>query len=148
MSESVRRVLVLLDEPVTAECLLGLLAGRLGLRSAEVTLLHVVTVPRTSPLEASALRGPSREALGWLDSLVHSLSEQGLRARARVAISRDVETALVESAEGQDAVVIPTGSMGSGLLRALRGCPSERLAEKVRIPVILVSRDLMTCPNP
>ncbi len=148
MSEAGKRVLVLLDEPVSAECLVGLLAGTLGLTSAEVTLLHVVTVPRTSPLEASALREPSREALEWLDALVSSLAEHGLTARAKVALSRDVETALVESVEGHDLLVIPTRSMGSGLLRALRGCPAEKLADSVRIPVVLVSRDLMTCPSP
>lgn len=148
MSESGKRVLVLLDEPVSAECLVGLLAGSLGLTSAEVTLLHVVTVPRTSPLEASALREPSREALEWLDALASRLAEHGLAARAKVALARDVETALVESAEGHDLLIVPTRSMGSGLLRALRECPAEKLADSVRIPVVLVSRDLMICPSP
>ncbi|HDI85838.1 MAG TPA: universal stress protein [Candidatus Korarchaeota archaeon] len=83
MSESGKRVLVLLDEPVSAECLVGLLAGTLGLTSAEVTLLHVVTVPRTSPLEVSALREPSREALEWLDALASRLAEQAWRPGPR-----------------------------------------------------------------
>lgn len=140
LSDPGRKILVPLTELVEPECLEALIAGSLGLEGAEITLLHVVTVPVMSPLEVGDFSRASKEAARWLKPVAERLEESGFRVSTRVALARDVATGIEESIEGHDLVILPTMTLGGRLGCLLGESSAERLAEKYLVPVIVVSR--------
>ncbi len=140
LSDPGRKILVPLTELVEPECLEALIAGSLGLEGAEITLLHVVTVPVMSPLEVGDSSRASKEAARWLKPVAERLEESGFRVSTRVALARDVATGIEESIEGHDLVILPTMTLGGRLGCLLGESSAERLAEKYLVPVIVVSR--------
>ncbi|MEM0018009.1 MAG: hypothetical protein QXJ48_04190 [Candidatus Korarchaeum sp.] len=146
MSEGAkRRVLLPVTCRLSPDLLKALLVGRLGLIDAEVTLLKVVKVPLTSPLEESEFSEEIARAERELKQIAEKLSEAGVKAEVRVVLARNLVIGIEECLPRHDILIISSGSFGGTLRKVLSRISIEGLAAKFRTPVVVVSKELIGC---
>ncbi len=103
---------------------------------SELTLLHVVKVPITTPLDVEV------NTPGWLRELAQELRSMGIPTKVIVAEARDVADAIVEEAEeGKYDLIIMFKRKKKGLGKVVGRSISERVAKATRRPVMTILRD-------
>ncbi len=129
-----RRVLLPLKERVDAREIVAALSQLEG--GSEVTLLHVVKVPITTPLDVEV------SVPEWLSELAQELRSRGIPTKVVVAEARDVADAIVEEAEeGKYDLIIMFKGRRRGLGKVVGRSVSERVAEATRRPVMTIPRE-------
>ncbi len=129
-----RRVLLPLKERVDAREIVAALSQLEG--GSEVTLLHVVKVPITTPLDVEV------SVPEWLSELAQELRSMGIPTKVVVAEARDVADAIVEEAEeGKYDLIIMFKGRRRGLGKVVGRSVSERVAEATRRPVMTIPRE-------
>ncbi len=124
-----RRVLVPLGWPVPLEEMISALV-ELG-EDIEVTLLHVITIPMTAPLEVNV------KAPDWLEEMAERLRERGYKVEVKVVEARGVAEGIVEEAEEERYDLILMFRRKRRLLR-LRPGISGKVMSTSRRPVVTV----------
>ncbi|MCS7103281.1 MAG: hypothetical protein NZ992_05320 [Candidatus Korarchaeum sp.] len=146
MSEGAKRRVLL---PVTCgfspDLLKALVVGRLGLLDVEVTLLKVLRIPLTSPLEENEFFEEIVEAEKELKHKADELRKAGMKVEVRVVLARNLVTGIEECLPGHDILILPSGSFGGTLRKVLARISIEGLAAKFRTPVVVVSKELLGC---
>ncbi len=142
-----RRVLLPVTCRFSPDMLKALLVGRLGLMEAEVTLLKVLRIPLTSPLEESKFSEELAEAEGELRGLAERLGEAGIKANFKVFLARNLITGIEECLPGHDVLILPSGSFGGTLRKVLSRISIEGLTARFRVPVVVVSGELIGCQS-
>ncbi len=128
-----RRVLLPLKERVDAREIVAALSQLEG--GSEVTLLHVVKVPITTPLDVEV------SVPEWLSELAQELRSMGIPTKVVVAEARDVADAIVEEAEEKYDLIIMFKGRRRGLGKVVGRSVSERVAEATRRPVMTIPRE-------
>lgn len=140
-----KRVLLPVTCKFSPDLLKALLIGRLGLKDVEVTLLRVLKVPPSSPLDEGPFSEDVRREERELGELAGKLIEAGIGAEVRVFLARDIVVGIEECLQGHDILILPSGSFGGTLRKVLARISIERLAARFRVPVVVVSRELLGC---
>ncbi len=129
-----RKVLLPLKDRVDAREIVAALSQLEG--GSELTLLHVVKVPITTPLDVEV------NTPGWLRELAQELRSMGIPTKVIVAEARDVADAIVEEAEeGKYDLIIMFKRKKKGLGKVVGRSISERVAKATRRPVMTILRD-------
>ncbi len=129
-----RKVLLPLKDRVDAKEIVAALSQLEG--GSELTLLHVVKVPITTPLDVE-VNTPS-----WLRELAQELRSMGIPTKVIVAEARDVADAIVEEAEeGKYDLIIMFKRKKRGLGKVVGRSISERVAKATRRPVMTILRE-------
>lgn len=145
MSEAKRRILLPVTCDFSPDLLKALIAGMLGVVDAEVTLLKVLKIPLTSPLEENEFSEEIAGAERELTRAVEELRKAGMKAGMRVVLARNLVTGIEECLPGHDILILPSGSFGGTLRKVLARVSIEGLAAKFRTPVVVISRELLGC---
>jgi nucleotide-binding universal stress UspA family protein len=139
---TVGRVLVPLDGSALAEQALGPAADLARLFEAECTLLRVV--PPTAVLPHSGAAHPAlassgeAEAREYLARLAERLRAEGLRARARLVVSRHAEEAILEEARSSGSGLIALATHGrGGVSRMVLGSVADKVIRGSAVPVLV-----------
>ncbi len=129
-----RKVLLPLKDRVDAKEIVAALSQLEG--GSELTILHVVKVPITTPLDVE-VNTPE-----WLRELAQELRSMGIPTRVVVAEARDVADAIVEEAEeGKYDLIIMFKRKRKGLGKVVGRSVSERVAKATRRPVMTILRE-------
>ncbi|MCC6029640.1 MAG: hypothetical protein LM591_05835 [Candidatus Korarchaeum sp.] len=144
MSGNPRRILFPVIEDFSPDKLRALISGTIGIPNAEITLLHVVRVPMTVPLDEETFLGELAEWEGKLRKLAERLEGGGIRATVKVALSRSILTGIEECLQGHDMLLLVRGTFGGTLRKIIARISIEKLSEKYRTPIIVISRDLIS----
>ena len=133
---TLENILIPLDGSALAEQVLGPALDLARLMEARCTLLRVIE-PR-SPSHNGAPGGPPKEAAAYLKRVAARVREQGVPARARVVVARNVAEAILEEAAAQasDLIALATHGRG-GLTRLLRGSVADQLVRAAASPVLV-----------
>lgn len=135
-----RRIMVPVDGSVFAESALPIATALARVTGATVDLVEVRERAKGPVLGAEPLAG---ETLGWdlayLECLVESLHEAGVRRVARHLLEGPVADCLAAHVEvsGPDLVVLATHGRGA-LSRAWLGSVTDRLIRRSAIPFLMV----------
>ena len=144
MSGNPRRILFPVVEDFSPDKLRALISGTIGISNAEITLLHVVRVPMTAPLDEETFSGELAEWEGKLRRLAEQLEGGGLRARVRVVLSRSILTGIEECLQGHDMLLLVRGTFGGTFRKVIARISIEELSEKYRTPIIVISKNLIS----
>jgi hypothetical protein len=144
VSGNPRRILFPVIEDFSPDKLRALISGTIGIPNAEITLLHVVRVPMTVPLDEETFLGELAEWEGKLRKLAERLEGGGIRATVKVALSRSILTGIEECLQGHDMLLLVRGTFGGTLRKIIARISIEKLSEKYRTPIIVISRDLIS----
>ncbi len=129
-----RKVLLPLKDRVDAKEIVAALSQLEG--GSELTILHVVKVPITTPLDVEV------STPDWLKELAQELRSMGIPTRVVVAEARDVADAIVEEAEeGKYDLIIMFKRRRKGLGKVVSRSISERVAKATRRPVMTILRE-------
>lgn len=129
-----RKVLLPLKDRVDAKEIVAALSQLEG--GSELTILHVVKVPITTPLDVEV------STPDWLKELAQELRSMGIPTRVVVAEARDVADAIVEEAEeGKYDLIIMFKRRRKGLGKVVGRSISERVAKATRRPVMTILRE-------
>jgi hypothetical protein len=144
VSGNPRRILFPVIEDFSPDKLRALISGTIGISNAEITLLHVVRVPMTVPLDEETFLGELAEWEGKLRKLAERLEGGRIRATVKVALSRSILTGIEECLQGHDMLLLVRGTFGGTLRKIIARISIEKLSEKYRTPIIVISRDLIS----
>ncbi len=129
-----RKVLLPLKDKVDAKEIVAALSQLEG--GSELTILHVVKVPITTPLDVEV------NTPDWLKELAQELRSMGIPTKVIVAEARDVADAIVEEAEeGKYDLIIMFKRRKKGLGKVVGRSISERVAKATRRPVMTILRE-------
>ena len=128
---AVEDVLVAVRGTVGVDRLARVVAGVFGATDASITLYHVAEDEETDEDAETLLDG-------MVDRLV-GLGIDGSRIGTRVGRGRDALDAIVDAAEGFDAVVM--GETDPSLATFVFGMPADQIADRFLGPVLVVQRD-------
>jgi nucleotide-binding universal stress UspA family protein len=138
----VQQVLVPLDGSCLAEQALGPAADLARLFEAECTLLRVV--PPTAVLPHSGAAHPAlasseeADAREYLARLAERLRAEGLRARARLVVSRHAEEAILQEATAPGSRLITLATHGrGGVPRMVLGSVADKVVRGASCPVLV-----------
>ena len=124
-------VLVAVRGAVGIDRLARVVAGLFGEGDVAVTLYHIASEDETD-----------EDVETLLDGMVGRLTEQGMNESSietRIERDRDAMDAIVEAAEGFDAVVM--GETDPSLTTFVFGMPADQVAERFLGPVLVVQRE-------
>ena len=135
-------ILLPLSNPDTEGSLLRVGTALAKARRARLHLVHVVSVPRQTPLEAGRMEFEQmrREQETLLDVASRHAAEQGVRARANALVAHNVPSALLNIADIEQPDIILMGWRGDVRGPLLRGTNVAGVA-KVADRNILVLKD-------
>ncbi|MGK7313422.1 MAG: amino acid permease [Candidatus Longimicrobiales bacterium M2_2A_002] len=128
------RVLVPVANPARAKALIDFAAMVAKARDGEVVLLHVITVPRQTPLEVG--REYIREAYAEvLDEATIALEGRGVRSSSSIRIAHKPAEAIIHEVEDRDIDMVvlgwrgearhPRTALGSNIDWVMRAAPAE-----------------------
>ena len=104
-------ILLPLGNPETRGSLLAVGTALARVRRANLHLLHVVSVPRQTPLEAGRMEFEQtrRERETILDVASRHAAEQGIRTRANALVAHDVPSAILSVADIEEPDMLLVG---------------------------------------
>ncbi|MFP4081410.1 MAG: amino acid permease [Candidatus Aminicenantes bacterium] len=107
-------ILVPLANPETEKSLLTVSTALARQRQARLQLIHVIDVPRQTPLEAGRLEYERlrKEKETLLDTASRHAAEQGVRARTRAIVAHSVPSAVLSVADTAQSDLIVMGWRG------------------------------------
>lgn len=144
MSGNPKRILFPVKEGFSPDKLRALISGTIGISDVEVTLLHVVRIPMTAPLDEEAFSEEIAEWESKLKELAEQLERGGMKAKVRVVLSRSILTGIEECLQGHDMLLLVRGTFGGTLRKVIARISIEKLSEKYRTPIIVISRNLIS----
>jgi len=144
VSENPRRILFPVIEDFSPDKLRALISGVIGIQNVEITLLHVIRIPMTAPLDEETFSEELAEWEGKLKRLAEQLERGGMKARVRVVLSRSILTGIEECLQGHDMLLLVRGTFGGTLRKVIARISIEKLSEKYRTPIIVISRNLIS----
>jgi len=144
VSGNPKRILFPVKEGFSPDKLRALISGTIGISDVEVTLLHVVRIPMTAPLDEEAFSEEIAEWESKLKELAEQLERGGMKAKVRVVLSRSILTGIEECLQGHDMLLLVRGTFGGTLRKVIARISIEKLSEKYRTPIIVISRNLIS----
>ncbi len=144
MSGNPKRILFPVTEGFSPDKLRALISGTIGISDVEVTLLHVVRIPMTAPLDEEAFSEEIAEWESKLKELAEQLERGGMKAKVRVVLSRSILTGIEECLQGHDMLLLVRGTFGGTLRKVIARISIEKLSERYRTPIIVISRNLIS----
>ncbi len=144
MSGNPKRILFPVKEGFSPDKLRALISGTIGISDVEVTLLHVVRIPMTAPLDEEAFSEEIAEWESKLKELAEQLERGGMKAKVRVVLSRSILTGIEECLQGHDMLLLVRGTFGGTLRKVIARISIEKLSERYRTPIIVISRNLIS----
>ncbi len=103
---------------------------------ADVTILNVIEVPRTLPLNAIGRLYilEVRQALG---KLARRAADSGVRAKGRVVVSHEVADAVLETIREEDVNLLVVGWKGAGRRGRILGANLDRFVQEAPCDVVV-----------
>jgi len=144
VSGNPKRILFPVKEEFSPDKLRALISGTIGISDVEVTLLHVVRIPMTAPLDEEAFSEEIAEWESKLKELAEQLERGGMKAKVRVVLSRSILTGIEECLQGHDMLLLVRGTFGGTLRKVIARISIEKLSERYRTPIIVISRNLIS----
>jgi len=144
VSGNPKRILFPVKEGFSPDKLRALISGTIGISDVEVTLLHVVRIPMTAPLDEEAFSEEIAEWESKLKELAEQLERGGMKAKVRVVLSRSILTGIEECLQGHDMLLLVRGTFGGTLRKVIARISIEKLSERYRTPIIVISRNLIS----
>ncbi len=136
-----KELLIPVAEEVNLEGLEEILMPMIALWAPRVTLLHVIRVPETLPVEADEFRAEADRAKERLRAIYNWFRKQGCAVRLKIAAARNVAEGIVQEANtGRYLAVVLMKRVGKrGILeRLFRRSVSEAVVRNAACPVIII----------
>jgi len=102
----------------------------------DVTILNVIEVPRTLPLNAIG-RLYTLEVRQALGKLARRAADSGIRAKGRVVVSHEVAEAVLETIRDEDVNLLVVGWKGAGRRGRILGSNLDRFVQEAPCDVVV-----------
>ena len=137
-----KRILIPIGEYTDPTPLLKLIEIINGIKSADITLFGVVTIPFTTSLEQEEIREtkPYKTIKGKLKDAEDFFRSIGINVRSRIVVSRDIAEAIIEESlsEEYDLIVLVKRLKPS---RFIRKSVSHAVLSKIPRPMLILTME-------